>query len=482
MREIFIERREKSIRIAVKNNNELEECFIEEKSSEPTYGEIYKGRVKNIVPAINSLFLDIGLDKEGYMYYSEDLKKLNIKKGDEFLVEVLKEPLNEKGAKLTNKFNIPGKYLVFTKGKSGISFSKRITDEFKKKLIEAEIEEIDGINIVVRTEAVNVPIEILKAERDKLKGILDEMNRKLNYSTELSKVYGEDVSLNKVLRDNITKGNLKIYVDNIEDETYVKSFLDGEKDIEIIVYDGLRTLFDYYNIEKEILKLRHNKVKLNCGGDIVIEKTEAMYVIDVNSGKNIKGRSLDKTILQTNLEAAKEIGKQIMLRNLSGIILIDFIDMRDHSQRANVMKELKDSLKSDKGNSKIYPFTELDLVQITRKRRGKSIYDSIEDKCPLCKGSGNILKLSYIEDLIRNDILRSVEDNTIESFFIELDNIYREDVKGDLFSFLKNIDGLDKEMFLKFSEGIDGYRIEPLIFKNQKENLADYKVKGIEKY
>lgn len=482
MREIFIERREKSIRIAVKNNNELEECFIEEKSSEPTYGEIYKGRVKNIVPAINSLFLDIGLDKEGYMYYSEDLKKLNIKKGDEFLVEVLKEPLNEKGAKLTNKFNIPGKYLVFTKGKKCISFSKRITDEVKKKLIEAELEEVDGINIVVRTEAVNVPIEILKAERNKLKGILDEMNRKLNYSTELSKVYGEDVSLNKVLRDNITKGNLKIYVDNIEDETYVKSFLDGEKDIEIIVYDGLRTLFDYYNIEKEILKLRHNKVKLNCGGDIVIEKTEAMYVIDVNSGKNIKGRSFDKTILQTNLEAAKEIGKQIMLRNLSGIILIDFIDMRDHSQRVNVMKELKDSLKSDKGNSKIYPFTELDLVQITRKRRGKSIYDSIEDKCPLCKGSGNILKLSYIEDLIRNDILRSVEDNTIESFFIELDNIYREDVKGDLFSFLKNIDGLDKEMFLKFSEGIDGYRIEPLIFKNQKENLADYKVKGIEKY
>lgn len=482
MREIFIERREKSIRIAVKNNNELEECFIEEKSSEPTYGEIYKGRVKNIVPAINSLFLDIGLDKEGYMYYSEDLKKLNIKKGDEFLVEVLKEPLNEKGAKLTNKFNIPGKYLVFTKGKKGISFSKRITDAVKKKLIEAELEDVDGINIVVRTEAINVPIEILKAERNKLKGILDEMNRKLNYSTELSKVYGEDVSLNKVLRDNITKGNLKIYVDNIENETYVKSFLDGEKDVEIIVYNGLRTLFDYYNIEKEILKLRHNKVKLNCGGDIVIEKTEAMYVIDVNSGKNIKGRSFDKTILQTNLEAAKEIGKQIMLRNLSGIILIDFIDMRDHSQRNNVMKELKESLKSDKGNSKIYPFTELDLVQITRKRRGKSIYDSIEDKCLLCKGSGNILKLSYIEDLIRNDILRSVEDNTIGSFFIELDNIYREDVKGDLFSFLKNIDGLDKEMFLKFSEGIDGYRIEPLIFKNQKENLADYKVKGIEKY
>lgn len=482
MREIFIERRERSIRIAVKNNNELEECFIDEKLNEPTYGEIYKGRVKNIVPAINSLFLDIGLDKEGYMYYSEELKKSHIKKGDEFLVEVLKEPLNEKGAKLTNKFSIPGKYLVFTNDKTNISFSKRITDEVKKKLIEAELEKVEGINIVVRTEAVNVPIEVLKAERDKLKNILDEMNRKLKYSTELTKVYGENVFLDKILRDNITKGNLKIYVDNIEDEAYVKTFLDGEKDIEIIVYDGLRTLFDYYNIEKEILKLRHNKIKLNCGGDIVIEKTEAMYVIDVNSGKNIKGRSFDKTILQTNLEAAKEIGKQIMLRNLSGIILIDFIDMRDHTQKIEVMKELKEALKNDKGNSKIYPFTELDLVQITRRRRGKSIYDSIEEKCPLCKGSGNILKLSYIEDLIRNDILRSVEDNTIKSFFIELDNIYKESVNGDLFSFLKNIDGLDKETFLKFSDGIDGYKIEPLIFKNQKENLADYKVKAIEKY
>ena len=482
MREIFVERRENSLRVAVKDNKELEECFIEEKSSEPSFGEIYKGRVKNIVPAINSIFVVLGFEKEGYMYFSEELKKQGIKKGDELLVEVLKEPLNEKGAKVTNKFSIPGKYLVFNYGESGISFSKRFTDEVKKTLILAEIEEVKGVNIVIRTEGANVPIEILKKERDKLKLILDDMTRKLNFSTEISKVYGEDALLNKVLRDNITKGNVKIYVDNKEDESLANNFIDGEKDIEVILYKGFRGLFDYYNIEKEILKLRHNKIKLNCGGDIVIEKTEAMYVIDVNSGKNIKGRSFDKTIFQTNLEAAKEIGKQIMLRNLSGIILIDFIDMRDQNQRFTIMKELKEALKNDKGNSRIYPFTELDLVQITRRRRGKSIYDSIEESCPLCKGSGNILKLSYIEDLIRNDILKSFEDNTIKSFFIELDSIYKEKVQGDIFNFLKNIDSLDKEIFLKFSDGIDGYKIEPLIFKNQKENLLDYKVKSIEKY
>ena len=482
MREIFVERRENSLRVAVKDNKQLEECFIEEKSKEPSFGEIYKGRVKNIVPAINSIFVDLGFEREGYMYFSEELKKQGIKKGDELLVEVLKEPLNEKGAKVTNKFSIPGKYLVFNYGESGISFSKRFNDEVKKTLIIAEIEEVPGVNIVIRTEGANVPIEILKKERDKLKDILDNMNRKLNFSTEISKVYGEDALLNKVLRDNIAKGNIKIYVDNKEDETLANNFIDGEKDVEVILYKGFRGLFDYYNIEKEILKLRHNKVKLNCGGNIVIEKTEAMYVIDVNSGKNIKERNLNKTILQTNLEAAKEIGKQILLRNLSGIIVIDFIDMRDPKQRIQVMRAIKDALKADKGNSKIYPFTELDLVQITRKRRGKSIYDSIEEACPRCKGSGNILKLSYIEDLIRNDILKAVEENTIESFFIEIDSNYKEAVSGDMVSFLKNIDGLDKEIFLKFSEGIEGYKIEPIIFQSQKNNLEDYKIKGIERY
>ena len=205
MKEIFIERRDKSLRIAVKLNNELEECFIEEKTDEPTTGEIYKGRVKNIVPAINSLFIDLGLEKEGYMYFSEELKRTNIKKGDELLVEVLKEPLNEKGAKVTNKYSIPGKYLVFTHGETNISFSKRITDEVKKKLILAELEEVEGINIVVRTEGANVPIEVLKKEREKLKEIYEEINRKLIYSTELGKVYGEDISLNKVLKDNFQR-------------------------------------------------------------------------------------------------------------------------------------------------------------------------------------------------------------------------------------------------------------------------------------
>lgn len=482
MREIFIERREELLRIAIKNNSEIEEFLIEENSSEPKSGEIYKARVKNIIHGINSIFLDMGLEKEGYMYYSEELRKAGVKKGDELLVEISKEPLNEKGAKVSPKYSIPGKYIVLNKDKEGITFSRRITDDVKKKLILAELKNVSGMNVTVRTEGANVPLDLLLKEESKLIEINSELERKLKFSKTLGKVFGEDITLSKVLRDNITKGNLTIHVDNKLDEDLVKSYIDGEQNVKVQAYEGNRHLFDFYNIEKEILKLRHNKVRLKCGGNIVIEKTEAMYVIDVNSGKNIKERNFDKTILETNLEAAKEASRQIMLRNLSGIIVIDFIDMRDKGARQKVMHALKYGLKEDKSASKIFPFTELDLIQISRRRRGKSIYDYIEEGCTRCEGTGMVMKLSYLEELIKNDILRSVDDNTITSFFIELDPIYRERVNGDKFSFLKNIDGLDKEIYLKYSEGIDGYKIEPLIFNSQKENIKDFKVSTIQKY
>jgi len=158
MKEIFIERREKILRIAVKSNNELIESIVEEKNNEPIIGEIYKGRIKNILPAINSIFVDLGLDKEGYMYYSNELKAKGIKKGEEILVEVIKEPINDKGAKLTSKVSIPGKYIVLNCYKEGIEFSKRIDDQEKKKEILENIEPLKDVSITVRTEGANVSL------------------------------------------------------------------------------------------------------------------------------------------------------------------------------------------------------------------------------------------------------------------------------------------------------------------------------------
>lgn len=475
MKEIFIERDEPLLRIAIKENKVLSECFVEEHSSGPKFGEIYKGRVKNIVPAINSIFIDIGLEKEAYMYFSNQIKNEGIKKGDEILVEVVKEPINNKGAKVTQKISLPGRLMVLTLGESGINFSKRINSLEDKKRILKAINPIDGYGITIRTEGIYASDEELLTEKSNILLEIEALMKKLKYSLKLGKVYGENIILNKVIQENLSN-ECKIIINHDEDFNEVKLLLEDNEKINIEKFDNTRSLFDYYGIEKEILKLRHKKVALNCGGNIVIDKTEAMYVIDVNSSKNIKGRSFDKTILETNIEAAKEIGRQIKLRNLAGIIVIDFIDMRDSMQKPIVMEVLKDSLKEDKGNLKVFQFTELGLVQISRKRRGKSIYEYLEEECKRCNREGYVLKISYIEKLIRDEIIKCEEESSIDSFYIELDKNYEEMVKGDILSFLVNTNSLNKEIYLNFVDGIEGYKIEPLIFNSQKEMLRKFQI------
>ena len=219
MKEIFIERRENILRIAVKVNNELVESIVEEQNDEPIIGEIYKARVKNILPAINSIFIDMGLSKEGYMYYGNDLKAANVKKGDDILVEVVKEPINDKGAKLSHKVSIPGKYVVLNCYNQGISFSKRITDEARKKEILDNIKPLDDVSITIRTEAVHASDEDLLAEKISLLSELEVIIKKLRYSLKLGKVYGENIILNKVIRENL--GNECKIILNHEEDLYM---------------------------------------------------------------------------------------------------------------------------------------------------------------------------------------------------------------------------------------------------------------------
>lgn len=474
MREIFIERREKILRIAIKENGKLQECMVEEEKTGPVIGEIYKGRVKNIILATNSIFVDLGLEKDGYLYYSNDLKKKRIKKGDEIVVEVIKESLGDKGPKLTTNFSISSKYMVIEKYGSGIEFSKRFKDEIKKEIILAEIKEVSNAKLIIRTDAANVSMEELEYERNMLVNEYEEINRKLKFSNKLGKIYGENISLNRVLREKIGTSKTKVIIDSKKDYDFAKEYLKNQENVKIQLFEDARGVFELYSIESELIKLRHNKMVLNCGGSIVINKTEAMYVIDVNTGQNIKEKNFEITILETNVEAAREIGRQILLRNLSGIIVIDFIDQREKSNKGIVMRELKESLKEDVGNIMIFPFTELNLVQISRKRRGKSIYEYMEEECPLCNGQGRLLKFSYIEGLIHNEMLKYSNENGINDFLIELDDTYKEKVKEDIVSFLTSINGFDKKIYINYIAGMEGYRVEPLIFQNQKKNIEKY--------
>lgn len=477
MREIFIERQKELLRIAIKENNKLKECLIEEESAEPYPGEIYKGIVKNIVPAIKSAFIDIGHKKNGYMYLDKKFKNTDIKKGQEVLVQVVKEHLGNKGAKVTNAISIPGRYCVLITLNKDISFSKKITDKSQKEFISSNIRKPKDIGVMVRTNAVNVSMDVINEEINSLYNLYEEMRTKAAYFIKPALLFNGGGILGRVLRDKINEANNRIYVDTKEDYDYVRKFSEGISDIKVNIklHEETRSLFNYYGIEREILSLRNNKVVLNCGGYIVIDKTEAMYVIDVNSGKNIKSNSIEKTSYITNYQAAEEIVKQIRLRNLSGIIVIDFIDMDNSVNKEKVMDKLIKGFEDDKNKTVIYPFTELNLVQIARKRAGKSIYEYIEEDCESCSGRGKRTKLSYISMLIRNEIIRIDEQRDIKDIHIAIDESYKKDIEGDILSFITSIDSLEKTIYITYVNN-ESFKVEPLIFINQIENLQDFKV------
>ena len=253
MGEIFVEKREELIRIAVKENDELVECLVEEKTIEPQIGEVYKARVKNIIPAINSIFLDIGLAKEAYMYYSEELKRTGVKKGQELLVEVLKEPLGNKGAKVSNKVNILGRYIVLTIGVEGITISKRISDMEQRQRLINLTKPIKGIEIVYRTEAETATDEELLSELNSLLEKKEEMENKLRYSTTIGKVKSNSMILRFL--EELDDRKTRIIADDYKLLENIKNLLKEKKAIEFKFYESKRTLFDYSGIEKEIIKL-----------------------------------------------------------------------------------------------------------------------------------------------------------------------------------------------------------------------------------
>lgn len=480
MREIFIERREKIIRIAIKDNNRLSECFMEEESMGAFPGQIYKGIVKNIVPGIKSAFIDIGLDKNAYLYMDSKLGNTKIKKGDEIIVEVMKEELGDKGAKVTNKFTIAGRYAVITTVNKDISISSKIKDETYREELIQNIKKSDDIGVMIRTNAREVEFTDINNEISRLYEVYKRILEEGSYRIKPGLLYSDEGVLDRVLRDSLTKNTKRVIVDNEEDYNHILSFMENKSDIAVKpeLYKEHRTLFDYYGIEKEILSLRNNKVTLSCGGYIVIDKTEAMYVIDVNSGKNVGSDAISKTAKITNLQAAEEIARQIRLRNLSGIILIDFIDISEEEVKEKIIHTLQKGFEDDKNKTVIYPFTELNLVQIARRRRGKNIWEYMEETCEECRGKGRRLKTGYIKLLLRNEILRGDDDNKIKDIYIQINESYRDFIEENKIDFVKEIGAEEKTVYLRYSDEVEYFKIEPLVFASQIKKVENYKIYG----
>jgi ribonuclease G len=403
-------------RIAFLENGVLVEFFIETRNERSMVGNIYKGKVVRIVPGMDAAFVDIGLEKSAFLYVGDIIvdrmmyeeyedsdflvdvtERIEgvLEEGQELIVQVSREPIGQKGTRVTSKTTIPGRLLVLMPGTSHIGVSRRIEQEDERKKLASTLKEIcpAGYGVIARTASEGKSQEELASDISFLVRIWESIQEKAK-NVRAPVILHQDLGLIfRVIRDLHSHNLKRIVIDDSavfkKVEEFLKEYLPEER-CEISFFDEKDPILEVFGIEMEVAKLLHKKIWLKSGGYIVIDNTEALTVIDVNTGRYLGKKDLEDTILRTNLEAVKEIAYQIRLRNIGGIIIVDFIDMERKDSRETVFQALMDALKKDRVKTFAYPISELGLVQITRKRMRHNIVDLLTEQCPNCDGSGYI--------------------------------------------------------------------------------------------
>jgi ribonuclease G len=400
-------------RVAILEDGDLAELYIERE--EKVIGSIFKGKVQNVLPGMGAAFVDIGLGRNAFLYVDDINKQpLNIgdveitqghsgftigekvKRGDDILVQIVKEPRGLKGARISTNISLPGRYLILMPTGKYSGVSRKIESAQERNRLKAVMKRIrpEGMASVVRTAAAGVSEAELIADLGVLirmwHGILEMYKRAASPS-----LLHKDMNLiYKAARDFITADVDRVLIDDEEEYRKVRDFLQllGPQYLSRVeYYNSGRALFEDFHINDELQKLMKPKINLPSGGSIVIESTEALTVIDVNSGKFTGGRNLEDTILKTNLEAAQELARQVRLRDIGGIIVVDFIDMASEASRSKVIKALEDGLRRDRTRATIQSFSNLGLLEFTRKRVGKDLGAQLRGACPTCAGMGSVM-------------------------------------------------------------------------------------------
>lgn len=377
----------------------VSEIKVEQRSKKRLVGSIFKGRVRRVVKSLNGVFLDIGLDKEAFLLIKNPGREECAlpKAGTELLVQMKREPIDEKGAKVTCKISIPGKYLVYFPTTKKLMFSSKIEDErdkdrFKNLLGKA----LNGEGVIVRTCAKFASDEEILEELQKLRNTWEDINRKAR-SIKVGMVYGEIPLYAQLIRDYWNDIS-EIVVDDIDLWTELLSYI--EKNFKNLLdkvryVKSISTFLKRYDIDKTLTQLFTRYVWLKSGGYIIIEETQTLTVIDVNSGSG-HGNNLEENALRTNLEAAEEIARQIKLRDIGGIIIIDFIDMKDKKHREMIKERVKELFADEGSRVHIYGITHLGLLEMTRKKESPSITKLLSDECPHCRGKGYVKSLELV--------------------------------------------------------------------------------------
>jgi len=429
--EILINVTPRETRVAIIENGVLQEVFIERANRRGLVGNIYKGRVSRILPGMQAAFINIGLSRTAFLHASnittlageedssvdrrsnhEDITQL-LSEDQEVLVQVIKDPLGSKGARLTMHITVPSRYLVFMPGYHTVGVSQRIEDEAERQRLKDIVTRIaedrpDG-GYIVRTAAEGASEGELVADMHFLRKLWESIQQRAGQTAPGDVAY-EDLPLPmRIMRDLVNADVDKVRIDSWESYQRVVEF--AAEFVPHMVpriehYAGERPCFDLYSVEDELQKALDRKVQLKSGGYLIIDQTEAMTTIDVNTGAFVGHRNLEETIFKTNLEAAQSISRQLRLRNLGGIIIIDFIDMLDEEHKRQVMRALEKALERDRAKSYVTSVSELGLVQMTRKRTRESLEHLLCEPCPTCRGRGTVKTTATVCYEIFREIVR----------------------------------------------------------------------------
>ncbi|MEH6565647.1 MAG: ribonuclease G [Halopseudomonas sp.] len=405
--EILINITPMETRVALVENGVLQEVHIERTLRRGIVGNIYKGKVVRVLPGMQAAFVDIGLERAAFIHASEISEREGaavepisalVHEGKALVVQVTKDPIGTKGARLTTHLSIPSRYLVYMPRTQHVGISLKIEDETERerlKQIVADCVEQEGIDeaggFILRTAAESARAEDILVDIRYVRRLWQQITQQMGAAPAPSVIY-EDLPLAlRTLRDLANPRLEKVRIDSRETfqkvEQFVQELMPGVEEL-LEHYPGERPIFDLYSVEDEIQKAMERRVMLKSGGHLVIDQTEAMTTIDVNTGAFVGHRNLEETIFKTNLEAATAIARQLRLRNLGGIIIIDFIDMEDEEHQRQVQRTLEKQLERDHAKTNIIGITELGLIQMTRKRTRESLEQVLCEPCPCCQGRG----------------------------------------------------------------------------------------------
>ncbi len=433
--EIIINVTRQETRVALLEDRVLAEIYIERTKDRGIMGNIYKGKVVKVLPGMQAAFVDIGLEKASFLYVSdvyggmEDYEEMIfqgeelpnsvnlssqiedlLSEGQEVLVQVSKEPLGTKGTRITSHISLPGRYLVYMPTVDHVGVSRRIKDERERKRLREVVQGMKPPSggFIVRTASEGAEPDEIRNDMEFLLRLWSNVQKKKESSAAPSLIHSDLTMVLRVIRDILSPQVSRIVIDSKEEYEDILSFINTympKQKCEILLYDKAEPIFDAYGIEMEIDKILGRKVWLKSGGYIVIDMCEALVAIDVNTGRYVGKRNLADTILKTNLEAAKEIAYQLRLRNIGGIIIIDFIDMEREGDREKVFQAFEEALRKDRQKTSIFKISDLGLVEMTRKRTRENISRILSEPCPYCEGAGLIKSKATI----CYDIFREIE-------------------------------------------------------------------------